>query len=149
MDNNDYFQNSCLCINMRHITNVITKLYDKYLEPSGLTVSQYSLLRHIQRYQPCSIETLASSMFIDRTTISRTLKPLAPKGLFEDISPENSRCHMYQLTEKGEQFVTEARKLWLQAQSKIETTLGPENTDALVALLSELSVLENIDDEQL
>jgi len=146
MENNNHSQNNCLCINMRHATNVITRLYDKYLEPSGLTVSQYSLLRHIQRYQPCSIETLASSMYIDRTTISRTLKPLAPKGLFEDISPENSRCHMYQLTEKGERFVTEARQLWLQAQEKIETTLGPENTSALVDLLS---VLGNIEEENL
>ena len=142
MEITNQINKNCLCINMRHSTNVITKLYDKYLEPSGLTISQYSLLRHIQKNQPCSIETLAKTMYIDRTTISRTLKPLAPKGLFEDISPENSRAHLYQLTEKGESFVAEAREMWLKAQAKIESALGPENTEALISLLSVLESME-------
>ena len=39
----------CTCFRLRSLTRRVTQLYDQVLAPSGLTVTQYSLLAHARR----------------------------------------------------------------------------------------------------
>uniref|UniRef100_UPI000471FC68 MarR family winged helix-turn-helix transcriptional regulator n=1 Tax=Paenibacillus zanthoxyli TaxID=369399 RepID=UPI000471FC68 len=70
----------CNCINLRRASLAITELYDRYLAPSGLNNSQFSLLRHIDRMGPASVSDVALKMRLDRTTLVRNLKTLEQQG---------------------------------------------------------------------
>lgn len=51
MNNNhmDYILQSCACANLRKATRIVTNVYDRHLQPSGLKVTQYYMLTIIAR----------------------------------------------------------------------------------------------------
>lgn len=126
----------CNCLNVRRASAAITKIYDEKLAPSGLTVSQYSILRHIQYLAPVSVSDLAINIRLDRTTLVRTLRPLETASLIIDISQKGTRNRQLQLTEKGLEKIMEAEHLWKEAQSLIEQKIGKENIEKLTSLLN-------------
>src|SRR5229473_861357 len=73
---------ACTCFRLRSLTRRVTQLYDQVLAPSGLTVTQYSLLAHALRQDAApTLSELAQQLFTDRTTLTRNLKLLADAGL--------------------------------------------------------------------
>lgn len=132
----------CNCLNLRRASAAITKIYDDKLGPSGLTVSQYSLLRHLFYFSPISVSDLAIKIRLDRTTLVRNLKPLESASFLVDVSQEGTRNRQLQLTEKGIEKYKEADVLWNAAQNFIEQKLGIENLEKLTSLLSAIEKLE-------
>lgn len=120
----------------------MTEYYDRRLRPSGLTVSQYSLLANLGRLAQGSVSDLARQVGLDRTTLVRGLKPLLEAGLIEDLSSAGSRRRLLRLTEKGRQSVSLARPLWERAQGGLEICLGPERIQTLTEWLSRLENIE-------
>ena len=49
----------CHCINVRRVSGLISELYDRHLEPTGLSISQYSLLANLGGLSTASISELA------------------------------------------------------------------------------------------
>lgn len=131
----------CTCQNLRRASLAITKLYDQKLAQSGLTVSQFSLLKTIKRLGPVSVSELAAEVRLDRTTLVRNLKPLEGEGLIVDTSPRGSRNRQLQLTAEGLKRYESAELLWQEAQGYIKEQLGPEQLNTLVSLLSEIEKL--------
>jgi DNA-binding MarR family transcriptional regulator len=66
---------------VRAAARLITNAYDDALRPSGLRVIQFALLAAIGAEQSVSITALARLIDMDRTTLSRNLKPLEKDGL--------------------------------------------------------------------
>lgn len=128
----------CTCINLRRASQAITKIYDEKLSPSGLTVTQFSLLKNIKKLSPISVSDLALAIRLDRTTLVRNLKPLEKKGLVIDNSPEGTRNRQLQLTEGGIKLCDSAEVLWQEAQDYIEQKLGKDNLKNLITLLYEI-----------
>lgn len=126
----------CTCQNLRRASLAITKIYDEELIESGLTVSQYSLLKHIKYLGPVSVSDLALEIRLDRTTLVRNLKPLEAEGLIVDISPSGTRNRGLQLTEEGIKRCDFAEQLWQKAQELIEQKLGKDDLNKLIELLS-------------
>ncbi|MHC1772165.1 MAG: MarR family winged helix-turn-helix transcriptional regulator [Flexilinea sp.] len=131
----------CNCLNMRRASQAITKLYEKYLEPSGLKISQYSLLKTIERLEPVCVSDLADEIRLDRTTLVRNLKPLEEKTMILDISRKGSRNRQWILTEIGKEKLRSAELLWREAQDQIGRSLGEQNLATLTSLLLKI---ENI-----
>lgn len=139
MSNIQKRKSSCHCINLRRAANVVSQLYDHFLEPVGLSVNQFSLLRNIGRLQPCSVSDLANVVGLERTTLVRTLKPLMDRGLIADRAAAGQRNRALVLTTQGEQVVGEGGGLWEQAQTRIEEKIGAEGIEELERLLALLS----------
>ena len=59
----------------------ITREYDDALRPVDLTIAQFGLLNAVGRFEPDSISELADLLALERTTLSRNLKPLEKAGL--------------------------------------------------------------------
>jgi DNA-binding MarR family transcriptional regulator len=137
-----YERSICNCLNLRRASQAITKVYDKFLEPSGLKISQYSLVKSINRLEPVNVSDLAVELKLDRTTLVRNLKPLEEKGLIADIAIKGSRNRQLVLTDDGKRALTKAFYLWQEAQTHVEECLGKNDLDTLLALLSKI---ENID----
>ena len=71
----------CTCFNLRKAARAVTQYYDDALRPSGLRVTQFSLLSVIKQFGTVNIGTLADEAVMDRTTLTRNLKLLEQEGL--------------------------------------------------------------------
>lgn len=118
---------TCYCIGIRRAANAVTSFYDRALEPTGLTVNQFSLLRNLSRLGSGSISGLAAYVGLERTTLTRTLKPLAERGFIKDVSEKGRRDKKLELTSLGKETLNKGIPLWESAQSEIEARLGKEN----------------------
>lgn len=129
----------CACYNIRRAARLVTQLYDRVMEPSGLLSTQFGLLATIGRAERATVTRLAQSMGMDRTTLTRNLKPLERQGLIEMDAGLDRRTHIVRLTEEGHQALRAALPLWRQAQALVRSRFGQERT---AALLTELQALE-------
>ncbi len=73
---------ACVCGRLRRATRALTQLYDDAMAPAGLRITQFSLLRTLERQGPLRITELAAHTLLDRTALSRNLEPLARQGSF-------------------------------------------------------------------
>ncbi|MBN7773607.1 MarR family winged helix-turn-helix transcriptional regulator [Clostridium aminobutyricum] len=141
MKNHEKKPSVCNCLNLRRASLAITKIYDEMLAPSGLTVSQYSILKHLKHLGPVSVSELALHIRLDRTTLVRSLKPLEAESFIMDISQKGTRNRQLQLTDKGMVKYLEAEALWNQAQEYMEQKIGRENIEKLTSLLTMIESL--------
>jgi DNA-binding MarR family transcriptional regulator len=114
----------CVCNTLRMVTRVVTQLYDDILRPSGLRVTQFSILASIARLDEANLKQLEDALAIDQTTLTRSLNLLARNGVIERASHPDGRIKAMRLTAKGRRALQVARPLWAQAQDKVIRELG-------------------------
>src|SRR5438552_19151496 len=71
----------CACGRPNRAARALTQLYDDAMAPSGLRVTQYSLLSVLAQNGPLRISDLAARQLLDRTALSRNLDPLIERAL--------------------------------------------------------------------
>ena len=119
---------NCACYHVRHAARVITRAYDEALKSVGLRGPQFSILTALKVAQDVSISRLAKEMGMDRTTMSRNLRPLERQGLVT-VSPEGrSQARTIAITEAGVRRHDEAVPHWRRVQSKAMAALGGDDT---------------------
>ena len=123
---------NCNCFAVRSAARHVTQLYDQYLAPVGLHVTQFSILARLKRLGPTTINALAEAMVADRTTLGRNIQPLEREGLIS-IRPSaaDRRAKELHLTKAGEQRLQEALAPWSRAQARFEKTFGAERAAEL------------------
>ena len=131
----------CLCLNVRRASRAVTGFYEKILEPSGITITQYSLLRHLEQVEPVTISELAVFMRIDRTTLNRNMKPLLEAGFIQVAIGADSRSRQVKLTETGKTALGTATALWEEAQQALRDYLGSDKVEQFKDLLAKLEAL--------
>jgi len=106
------------------VTRVVTQLYDDCLRPSGLRVTQFSILVAIARLGEASLKQMEDELAIDQTTLTRSLSLLERAGVIERAPHSDGRIKAMRLTWKGSRTLEVARPLWAQAQGKVLRELG-------------------------
>lgn len=125
----------CSCHRLRKLTRLMTQRYDQALAPAGVNVNQFAILRRAQ-VEPKSISVLALELGMDRTTLSRDLKPLVAAGwVVLRSSEDDARQRRIEVTPAGAEVIAAARPLWHETQADIETLLGHEQVSQLHAAL--------------
>jgi len=114
----------CVCTKVRTAARLITHAYDDALRPSGLRVTQFALLAAIGADKSVSITALAQLLDMDRTTLSRNLRPLEKDGLVKLGSDGKGRSRTLELTLKGRERFQEAIPLWEKAQDSFRHKIG-------------------------
>jgi DNA-binding MarR family transcriptional regulator len=128
---------------LRKASRRVSQIYDRCLEQTGMTVTQYGLLGYILRYDGIGIGALAEKLIMDPTTLTRNLRPLQQKGLVAlAADPRDRRARRLHLTAAGRQAFEDAKPAWARAQRQIEQALGAAETPALNAALDR--VLEKL-----
>jgi DNA-binding MarR family transcriptional regulator len=121
----------CVCATLRKATRALTLLYDDYLRPSGLRVTQYSLLRNVLAREPVGVNRLAGATVTDRTTLTRNLRILERSGLIRIRAGEDRRAREVMVTPKGREVVAKANPCWERAQAYVLAQIGDEHWDIL------------------
>lgn len=133
----------CTCFNLRKASRVVTQFYDRQLEPSGLLVTQFTILVAIALLRSGTINELAQGLAMDRTTLTRNLKPLEREGSIKIESGQDRRTRVVCLTQAGQASLNKALPLWEQAQASIVEQLGQERWSTLVSHLQVTTALVN------
>ena len=127
----------CVCFNIRKSARVITQLYEDALRPTGLRVTQFSLLVATRVTGTATINGLAKSLVMDRTTLSRNMKPLEKRGFIRIIpGKEDRREREVTLTLAGQEILAQALPLWKTIQQSVVKGLGQSRMTRLMKDLS-------------
>jgi DNA-binding MarR family transcriptional regulator len=126
----------CNCFVVRSAARHVTQLYDQFLAPVGLHVTQFSILAKLKRRGPLTINALAKDMLMDRTTLSRNVLPLERDGLVKiEASASDGRAKELHLTKAGNKRLQAGREAWAQAQARFENRFGAKRAADFRAML--------------
>jgi DNA-binding MarR family transcriptional regulator len=100
-----------------------------------MTITQYSLLANIGRASQLSHTVLADKLGMDRTTLTRNLRPLIKAQWVAVTSGEDRRQHLLQLTAAGKKKLTRSIPLWEEVQGRFVSEIGAQPLKELRTLL--------------
>ncbi|MFC6740971.1 MarR family winged helix-turn-helix transcriptional regulator [Methylobacterium tardum] len=128
----------CTCSALRRATRAVTTAYDAALRPSGLRVTQFAILRLLERLGPSPVTRLAAEAALERTTMGRNLDPLERRGLVQIAAgAADARERVVTLTDTGREAIAAAMPYWRDAQARINARIAPGAvvalTDALIS----------------
>lgn len=129
----------CLCIELRHAANAVTKQYDAALAPAGLNITQLSQLHRIQTLEQPTLKSLAEATGLDRSTLGRNMRVMEAHGLVRIEDGEDARTRNIRLTHRGREAYQQGIPLWFGVQSALMDTLGDDGFAVLTAALETLS----------
>ena len=126
----------CNCFVVRSAARHVTQLYDQFLAPVGLHVTQFSILAKLKRLGPMTINALAKEMVMDRTTLGRNALPLERDGLIKiEASASDGRAKQLHLTKAGEKRLLAGREAWERAQARFDSRFGAKRAADFRAML--------------
>lgn len=131
---------ACFCSKTRRASRVLMRLYDEALAETGLTVTQFAVLRTLRRLDTPSLSGLAEATGHDRTAMWRTLQPLIRRGLAAATTGPKGKAAPLSLTPRGEALILAAEPAWLAAQARVNAALGT-HAQALFRALDEVERL--------
>jgi DNA-binding MarR family transcriptional regulator len=129
----------CTCFRLRRTARQVTRIYDSHLAPAGLTLTQYSLISTLAlgANPTPSVHELAGVLNMDRTTLTRTLKPLLAARLVTLAKGADKRSKAVTLTPAGRTAFDTAKPLWRRAQNEMIERLGAPRVAELHHLLDD------------
>jgi len=129
----------CNCLAIRQAARQVTQLYDRHLAAVDLRSTQYSILSKLGRLGPMSVNALAASMAMDRTTLGRAIQPLQRDKLIA-VAPDehDKRARVIKLSPAGEARLKDAAHHWRNAQKEFETAFGAEDAARLRTTLAQV-----------
>jgi DNA-binding MarR family transcriptional regulator len=135
----------CTCFRIRGAARRVTQIYTRHLAPTGLKISQFSLLGFVCAEGPVAVGRLAELVATDRTTLTRNLAPLLKDGVVERAASGDKRRHELVATPAGRALFKRALPLWAEAEQEVRTALGPRLTtdlhDAIAHSMEKLAAL--------
>ena len=130
------FETPCACAALRRAA----RAYDAALAPSGLRITQFSILR---RLGPLPVTRLAAEAVLDRSTMGRNLNPLERRGLVRiKVGNADQRERIAHLTAAGETAIAAALPHWRKAQKRTAALVQPSVIAELADRLDALAVRE-------
>ena len=134
----------CACGNLRMASRAVTQLFDGVFHPTGLRVTQFTLLAAITAFGPTTVTRLSEALLMDRTTLTRNLRPLERRVLIKVEEGEDRRTRQVTITPQGYDAVVQGLPLWEKAQAQVVQGLGEERFHSLLSDLSDLSEVASL-----
>ena len=145
---------ACYCVKLRRTSSKLTDFYSRMLEPSGLTLPQFSLLKNINALGDCSTAQLSRKIGLEHSTLVRNLRLLVAHGLVVDMKKPGSKCNIWHITKSGNCALAKGIPLWEQAQRFVEAALGKDGMRKFEDMLDriyatgEKAILKNLTAEK-
>jgi DNA-binding MarR family transcriptional regulator len=131
----------CSCASLRRTARLVSRGYDQALKPAGLRLTQYSILANVAAAEGLSVTALAERLAMDRTTLTRNLRPLERAGWVVRGAGADHRARTLGLTGEGREVLERARPLWQEAERSFRRRLGRERSEALRRLLDQAAAV--------
>jgi len=128
----------CTLFAVRSVSRAVTRLYEEALAPAGLKATQLSILVATAARGGWTMSGLAEALNMDRTTLTRNMRPLQRKGLMRIGGGRDQRSSSVDLTERGHAVLHRAYPLWRKTQKRLISRLGKRRWASLIGELSGL-----------
>ncbi|PZU07959.1 MarR family winged helix-turn-helix transcriptional regulator [Sphingomonas sp.] len=128
--------NPCACTVLRKTSRAVTRFYDEAIAASGLSISQFALLRTLGRMGPTPLSQLAEEMVMERTSLYRMIAPLEARGLVS-VTQGAGRARVAALAPEGRTIIDGIAGTWDATQARFVRALGEEKWQALRVLLAD------------
>jgi DNA-binding MarR family transcriptional regulator len=132
---------TCTNFNLRKLARAVSAIYDNALRPTGLRGTQFTVLVALASVETTTVTSVAATIGVDRTSLTRALQPLERDGLVESAPGEDGRERVLTLTSAGRERVNEAIGYWEQAQQRVTGALGPRRWRDLITHMRVASTL--------
>ncbi len=131
---------TCTAFHVRRTSRVIQRLYDNALAPYDLRGTQFTLLNALAIAGEMSMNELADLLTMDRTTLTRNLRPLDGQGWVSlKNGAKDRRQRVVALTKEGRAVHRRALAGWQQAQQATIKALGINELRRLRETLDKLA----------
>lgn len=128
----------CAAGTLRRAARSIARVYDSRLACAGLTTTQFSILRALQRHGvPVPLSDLAEELVFERTSLYRALEPMRREGLVAFI-PGLGRAKLVALSPAGIRRIAKAMPHWTKAQEAFVARFGRKEWSLLANQLVEV-----------
>lgn len=127
---------SCACFNFRKASRAVTQLFDTALQPTGLRSTQLVILIAAAVFESLAVSRLAKELVMDRSTLTRNLRPLERRGLVRLVSGADVRTRLVELTPAGRVALAAALPYWESAQVRFQEQLGQSRWESLLQSLN-------------
>lgn len=114
----------CACTTVRKANRALFRFYENAMIGTGLSITQFSILRALARCGPTALSELADILVMERTSLYRTIAPLVESNAIAMKAGANKRIKIAALTPYGEEMIDAARPNWESAQSAITSAIG-------------------------
>jgi DNA-binding MarR family transcriptional regulator len=129
---------TCAGFNLRRASRAVSQHFDHALAPTGLRMTQFTLLGALALGGSVTINDLARVLVIDRTTLTRNLRLLRAAGRVAATTNGTGREQRISLTEDGRAVLARAIPLWRAAQDTLVDHFDETRWPGLVADLDRL-----------
>lgn len=136
----DQVLGTCICLKVRMASRAVTKAYDEALRPTGIRITQLTVLVALANDGAQSITSIANVLGMDRSTLKRTIAPLEDEGLVVVGGEGWRRSRMLELTHAGRERLREALPFWQRAQRALNKKLGQADWTRVQTVLARLTV---------
>lgn len=115
----------CICFLLRSAARRASALYARHLGRIGLGLPQHSLVGMAAAFEkqngrPATVTELARALDLDRTTLTRNIRPLVESGLLSvEAAPQGGRARAVRTTREGRAAYRAGVTLWRQAQDEM------------------------------
>jgi len=123
----------CVSAAIRRASRTVTQHYQQHFAGTGLRGTQFSMLTVLILGGPMPMGRMAKLLAVERTTLTRNLKPLEKKQWIKIDGEADGRVRFVSITPKGRAVAKAALPAWRKAQASI----GPKIKElSLVELLT-------------
>jgi DNA-binding MarR family transcriptional regulator len=128
----------CACTLLRKASRAVARRYEAELANAGLSATQFSILRALERHGRSNLSRLAETLVLERTSLYRALRPLAENRLVDIGQGADRRSKDVVLTPAGARKIGQALPHWQRAQRQLIGELGGARWSELARELDDL-----------
>jgi DNA-binding MarR family transcriptional regulator len=129
----------CMCASFRRTSRALTQLYEEALRPTGLRVTQFTVLQTLSLAGEVTQGELGQILAMDSTTLTRTLTIMGRHGWIAKRRGDDRREWRMRLSKAGETELKQALPRWEKAQIRVRRQLGDELSDNLMKLTQKIT----------
>jgi len=131
---------ACPGMLVRQASRFLTSVFDEAFRPLGIQASQGYVLVTIATFgeDGATISAIADALIMDRTTLTRNVRPLEKTGLVRVArSPDDARSRILFLTHAGERMIERMPRVWEKAVERLREAFGPTCVQSLQSQLAD------------
>lgn len=133
-------ETECPAFQARITARALTRYYNAYFRPFGITAEQFSLLVGIGGGREPTLAELAARAGVDATTLSRSVKSLERRNLVRNLGGRGRAGKRLVLTDLGRRLVNESMTAWERARIRLAEALGEEASRVAGSVMSRLAI---------
>jgi DNA-binding MarR family transcriptional regulator len=114
----------CACSAARRTSRELTRAFDEAMRETGVRGTQFNLLATLILAGPTAATRLAALLGLERTTLTRNLRPLLRDSLVRFDGDRDRRVRKIAITAKGEETARAAFPFWKRAQDAAQSRVA-------------------------